>query len=185
MVNLYDHGTNCNLLKTTIVPLENKNTIKIPKDNDATLYAICLVETYKYFVAYGEHNVMHFASKAIDIFMDMFDRHSSINTVLGPNDLLRNLLYYVHIILTIDENSPKKVLRPTLFTLSKFLFFTSLITARIVEWLPKAIKNTKGISTIFILKLKYVSFWDKILNEKFFVAYPGNSTKRTKITYKI
>lgn len=110
MVNLYDHGTNFNLLKTTIVPLENKNTIKIPKDNDATLYAICLVETYKYFVAYGEHNVMHFASKAIDIFMDMFDRHSSINTVLGPNDLLRNLLYYVHIILTIDENSPKKVL---------------------------------------------------------------------------
>ena len=115
----------------------------------------------------------------IIISIDKCGRTKKISFVLSyvEKKLIKQIAMYI-------KNSPKKVLRPTLFTLSKFLFFTSLITARIVEWLPKAIKNTKGISTIFILKLKYVSFWDKILNEKFFVAYPGNSTKRTKITYK-
>ena len=110
MINVHDHRSNFEILRNTVGPLERNKKLIIPNGEDTTIYAITLVETYKYYVANGQLNVMHLAQKAIDLFLDMVDGHLNTNTVLRPIDLIRNLLYNMHVIMVIGDNSSDKVL---------------------------------------------------------------------------
>ena len=110
LIPTQDHRSNYEMLRRTVGPLERNNKLILAKGDDPTIYAIALVDTYKYYVANGQLNVMHLPQKAISLFMGMVGGADKINTILRPIDLIRNLLYNMHVILTIDENSSEKVL---------------------------------------------------------------------------
>ena len=100
------------VLKTAFVPLERQNQIVVPEGDDKTLYAILLVEAFKYYIANGKYSVCDMAVKAIDMFADILDKSMSnlIETVLKPVDIIRNLLYNLYVVLCVDENASNKLL---------------------------------------------------------------------------
>lgn len=99
------------VLRDTFLQKEKLSLIKIPEWDDATLYAIMLVDAAQYYAAKEDEMASEMAKKAMDIFVHLLEMNEKgqLETVLRPIDFMRNLLYNLYQIIYLYEHAAVEV----------------------------------------------------------------------------